>query len=208
MWHRLIRRAVLAFSARSRRHKGRSIVHFIEANGLRTGIFVGCGGGANPNERIVEDMVAAHVDVRLALDVFAPPSRTAWPFAIADGRQLPLPDKAIDLVLANAVIEHVGGEADQRRFVEEQTRVARAWVITTPNRWFPIESHTSTVLRHWSPAWRASRPEFTRLLSRSEFVGLLPAHARVVGHPWSPTFTAYHVDPATPPAGTPPDVAP
>jgi hypothetical protein len=88
------------------------------------------------------------------------------------------------------VIEHVGGEVEQRRFVAEHVRVGRDWVITTPNRWFPVESHTSAVLRHWSPRWRDSRPEFTRLLSLREFRDLLPADARVVGRPWSATFTA------------------
>src|SRR5215212_914735 len=96
------------------------------------------------------------------------PCETPWPFMIADGRDLPFEDQSTDFILANAVVEHVGDEDDQQRFVLEQTRVARAWAITTPNRWFPIESHTSTVLRHWSPRWRAGRSEFTRLLSKRE----------------------------------------
>jgi hypothetical protein len=97
-------------------------------------------------------------------------------------------------VLSNAVIEHVGGEVDQRAMVAEHCRVGRAWVITTPNRWFPVESHTSVLFKHWSPVWREQRREFTRLLSRREFTSMLPPGTRVLGHRWSPTFTALHVD--------------
>jgi hypothetical protein len=97
----------------------------------------------------------------------------------------------VDFALANAIIEHVGDEEDQRQFVAEHNRVARCWVITTPNRWFPIESHTSTLLFHWLPSWRRSRSEFTRLLSLREFRSLVPEGAIVVGRWWSPTFSAY-----------------
>ena len=68
--------------------------------------------------------------------------------------------------------------------------MARSWVITTPNKWFPVESHTSALFAHWFPSWRARQTAFTRLLSRREFANLLPAGAKVAGHWWSPTFTA------------------
>lgn len=109
---------------------------------------------------------------------------------MADATRMPYRDQAVDMVLSNAVIEHVGGEASQAAMVAEQVRVGRHWVITTPNKWFPVESHTSAVLRHWSPRWRAGRSEFTRLLSRREFRRLLPPGTRVIGYPWSPSFTA------------------
>jgi len=63
-------------------------------------------------------------------------------------------------------------------------------VITTPNKWFPVESHTSVIVAHWFPAWRRGRSEFTRLLSLREFKKLLPEGAtgrELVG----PTFAAY-----------------
>jgi 2-polyprenyl-3-methyl-5-hydroxy-6-metoxy-1,4-benzoquinol methylase len=113
-----------------------------------------------------------------------------WPFIVADGCQLPYRDRAADLVVSNAVIEHVGQHEEQQRFVAEHLRVGRHCIITTPNRWFPVESHTNAVLRHWSPAWRAARPEFTRLLSKKEFKQLLPAGTKVTGRPWSATFLA------------------
>ena len=189
----ILRRAVIAFSVRNRRRKAAAIASFMSDNHVSDVVFVGCGHNSNPNERIVEDTVAEHAKVLTACDVVEGPSDPPWPYQIADGRDLPFEDGWTDMILANAVIEHVGGLADQLRFVQEQTRVARTWVITTPNRWFPVESHTAVIGKHWSRRWRASHDEFTRLLSRSEFRDLLPDDAVVVGRPWSATFTAYYV---------------
>src|SRR4051812_3895138 len=44
---------------------------------------------------------------------------------IAPGTPLPFPDRSFDIATSNAVLEHVGGIADQRRFVAEIARVAR-----------------------------------------------------------------------------------
>lgn len=184
------RRAVLAFSIRSRTRKAELIGRFLDDNALRTSIFVGCSPGTNENEGIVERAVAGRTTVLAACDVLR--SDVPWPFVLADARAMPFGDGAADVLVANAVIEHVGDEQDQRRFVAEHLRVGRAWVITTPNRWFPVESHTASVLRHWSPRWRAGRGEFTRLLSLGEFRDLLPAGTTVVGRPWSATFTALY----------------
>jgi hypothetical protein len=95
---------------------------------------------------------------------------------LCDGLQLPFQSDAFDLVISNAVIEHVGDIEAQQTFIGEHHRVGRSFIATTPNRWGPTEVHTRTVLLHWSPRWRATRREFTRLLSRSEFQALLPAH--------------------------------
>lgn len=190
----LLRRSVIAFSVRSRRRKAALILRYITSRGVTNAVFVGCSPGRNPNEAIVENAVAGRAEVLLACDVLE--CDVPWPFLVADGRDLPLPTDYTDLVLANAVIEHVGDESDQRRFVLEQTRVGRSWVITTPNRWFPVEAHTSQLLLHWSPTWRRNRREFTRLLSRREFAALLPDDTEIVGRPWSATFTAFHPAPA------------
>jgi SAM-dependent methyltransferase len=42
----------------------------------------------------------------------------------ADGRSLPFADGAFELGFSNAVVEHVGGREEQRRFVHELCRVA------------------------------------------------------------------------------------
>ena len=115
------------------------------------------------------------------------------PKVFCDGRRLPFADESFDLVVSNAVVEHVGDEADQRAFIAEHHRVGRSFVVTTPNRWFPVESHRRVLLRHWSRAWRdAQAPLFTRLLSRQELHSLLPGGTRLRGHAWSPTFVATH----------------
>jgi trans-aconitate methyltransferase len=187
---RLMRRAVLRFSIRSRRRKARVIAGFLERHDLQTSIFIGCSPETNENEGIVERAVAERTKVLASCDVLE--ARPQWPFVQADARTMPFRDDAADVLLANAVIEHVGDEQDQRRFVAEHLRVGRTWVMTTPNRWFPVESHTAAVLRHWSPRWRAGRGEFTRLLSLREFKALLPPGTEVVGRPWSATFTALY----------------
>ncbi len=190
-----IRRAVLRYSLYNRRKKAQFILGFMAEQGARDVLLVGATGdehGDNPNlanSGVIEKCIAAHYPVRMGINI--EPATTTYPFLIADARALPFVDDYVDFALANAIIEHVGQETDQRRMVEEMTRVARTWIITTPNRWFPVESHTSTLFLHWIPAWRMRHErDFTRLLSRREFRALLPRTARVSGGPLSPTFTA------------------
>ena len=187
----LLRRVVIAYGVRNRRRKAAAIAEFIRQAGIGSVILVGTRPhDQQRNGSIVEEEIARHSTVLSACDLN--PSVSVWPFVQADARALPYADSCSDLVLSNAVIEHVGDERDQRRFVAEHARVGRHWVITTPNRWFPVESHTYAVLRHWSGAWRDQhRGDFTRLLSRREFRALLPAGARIRGHVWSPTFIAF-----------------
>lgn len=73
-------------------------------------------------------------------------------FVKADGLDLPFEDKSFDVVHSSAVLEHVGSHENQIRFVRECARVCRrAFFLTTPNRWFPVEFHTSLPLLHWLP---------------------------------------------------------
>ena len=81
-------------------------------------------------------------------------------FIQADGLHLPFADKSFDLVTSFAVIEHVGNRDNQNKYVEELYRVGKSCVITTPNRWFPVEIHTMMPLIHWLP------PEIFRSLIR------------------------------------------
>lgn len=77
----------------------------------------------------------------------------AW--VAADGRALPFPDRAFDIVFSNSVIEHVGDAASQRRFAAEVARVGRGFWVQTPNRRFPVEQHLLTPFVHWLPrAWQ------------------------------------------------------
>jgi hypothetical protein len=183
---------IWSYSIRNRKRKARAISQWLDVHECKTLLFVGALSDDNPdrNTGIVEKGIAVGREVVMGINIH--PCVTSYPFMVADGRDMPFPDDYVDFALANAIIEHVGDEGDQLRLVKEQTRVARCWVISTPNRWFPIESHTAAVFRHWSPRWRSGRTEFTRLLSLGEFRRLLPAGATVVGRPWSATFIAYY----------------
>jgi SAM-dependent methyltransferase len=106
-----------------------------------------------------------------------------------DALNLPFADGEFDLVFSNAVIEHVGGREEQRRFVEESLRVARRAFITTPNRWFPVEVHTRLPLVHWLPDSLAHRAydlahkpwaKENCLLGPGALRGLFPPEARIV----------------------------
>jgi SAM-dependent methyltransferase len=88
----------------------------------------------------------------------------------ADGRQLPFADDAFDVAFSNAVVEHVGAREDQRRFVRELCRVARRVFVSTPNRWFPIETHTLVPFVHWLP--RGPRERIFSTLRRDRWRGV------------------------------------
>jgi hypothetical protein len=104
---------------------------------------------------------------------------------------LPFEDDAFDLSFSNAVVEHVGGRLDQRRFVAELCRVAPRVFLSTPNRWFPVETHTLLPFLHWLPRPTADRAfaalgrdswKRVDLLTKGELLDLFPqsVEARVV----------------------------
>jgi hypothetical protein len=199
--NRSVRRAILRFSIHNRRRKAAMIGRFIREAGIRTVLVVGTGGGTEPNELVVERAVESDATIVAALDLWSAVTIT-WPYVQGDGRGLPFRDRGVDLVLSQAVIEHVGDGAQQERFLAEHRRVGRWWLTTTPNRWFPVEPHTGAVMRHWSRRWRSRRDEFTRLLSRSEFEALTPDATVRVGRRFSPTFLAAGLS-GDPPKGRP-----
>jgi SAM-dependent methyltransferase len=124
-------------------------------------------------------------------------------FIQADGRELPFEDRTFDVVHSNAVVEHVGPLPEQARFIAELARVARGGFVTTPNRWFPIESHVHVPLIHWLPrpaavfalrVLRIRRNWEVWLLSSRRFKRLFPEDVeisfviqRIAG--WPATFT-------------------
>lgn len=65
------------------------------------------------------------------------------------GGRFPFADNEFKWVFSNAVIEHVGNRSDQLLFLNEMLRVGENVFFTTPNKWFPIESHTDVFFRHW-----------------------------------------------------------
>ena len=98
------------------------------------------------------------------------------------GGRFPFADREFEWVFSNAVIEHVGGPKEQLAFINEMLRVGRKVFFTTPNKYFPFESHTNAFLVHWNDAlfhrWcdmtgRGRRKENLRLLSRRSLEKLL-----------------------------------
>jgi SAM-dependent methyltransferase len=102
----------------------------------------------------------------------------------ASGTALPFEADEFDVAFSNAVIEHVGNREEQRRFVAELCRVAPRVFLSTPNRWFPVETHTLVPLVHWLPRPAADRAMRTlrredwkgvELLGKGELLALFPS---------------------------------
>jgi hypothetical protein len=106
------------------------------------------------------------------------------------------------------VVEHVGGREEQRRFLGELCRVAPRVFVSTPNRWFPVETHTLVPLVHWLPprvrdsifaALRRESWEGVELLTRGELLGLFPGNVerKVVQSQITITVAAVRPTPAS-----------
>jgi SAM-dependent methyltransferase len=98
------------------------------------------------------------------------------------GGRFPFADGEFEWAYSNAVIEHVGDRAAQVAFLNEMLRVAKRVFFTTPNKWFPIESHTNVLLLHYFPdrfyRWCAKRdrywtPETLNLLGGADLADVL-----------------------------------
>lgn len=121
------------------------------------------------------------------------------------GGLFPFKDKEFDWVFSNAVIEHVGYENDQVQFINEMLRVGKNVFFTTPNKYFPVDSHTNTMFRHWfdayfyewckkhEPSWNERNlrllgfNDLKRLLNKSNAKDYKIQKNRILG--WPMTFT-------------------
>jgi SAM-dependent methyltransferase len=83
---------------------------------------------------------------------------------VAAGQALPFADRAFDIVFSNAVLEHVGSREAQRAFLRELCRVSKAFFVTTPNRWFPVEHHTGLPFLHHLP-----KPVFRGMIRHTRY---------------------------------------
>ncbi len=186
-----------------------------------------------PDDRVLDIGASGEVFLRYTLeDVYPYPERITaggyefgevesarryYPrarYAVFDGCALPFPDRSFDLVFSNAVIEHLLGPGRQAQFAREITRVGKSWFVTTPNFWYPFESHSHLPLIQFMP--RAMQREYNRLLgthipkgtvqelallSARQLRGLFPTSrvARVRITFWPETLVAYFIDPGRAP---------
>jgi SAM-dependent methyltransferase len=204
---------VSMFSDASRRARGKRDLVFRAAFpwiGPETRILdLGSGNGEN-FARVVAglDITPANIysaDVRLAAVERAHERHGYTPVVLEESGRLPFPDAHFDIVYCSSVIEHVtlpksevwaissGAEfkrhaaAHQRAFAAEIRRVAQAYFVQTPNRLFPIESHTwlpfmGYLPRSWLiPALRVTNRVWIKhtapdwqLLDRGELTALFP----------------------------------
>ncbi len=182
----LVRTLSIRFSLKNRQRKLDFLEEFISNRRIKSCLIVGAansneGGYGNLIERGLFEFCETVVVSGLEKDSFG------WENWIScDALDLPFADKRFDLVVSNAVIEHVGDEVAQKKFVSEHVRVGKHWVYTTPNRFFPVESHSHTFFSHYSTKKISNL--YTRLLSRSDIIALGPRDKHVIGRLISPTF--------------------
>lgn len=73
-------------------------------------------------------------------------------FIIGDATKINFQNNSFDIVHSNATIEHVGSYQNQISLIRETFRVSKKYVfIQTPNRFYPIDFHTTLPLIHWLP---------------------------------------------------------
>jgi hypothetical protein len=86
------------------------------------------------------------------LDVYEHSNKAEWAtYIVGDGCRTGFPSAAFDIVFSNSVIEHVGGEDRQKEFAAECMRCGRGFFVQTPNKWFPLDTHTLLPFAHWLP---------------------------------------------------------
>jgi hypothetical protein len=174
----MIRRLAARVSARSRRRKLDLFFRTMQPTAETTVVDVGVSDGgygadalgtANFFEALYPwpERITAVSTQYLTVFQQAFPQVTA---VRADGRALPFPDDSFDVGFSNAVVEHLPDLDSQRAFVCELCRVSRRVFVTTPNRNFPVDTHTLVPLAHWLPDER--RDAVYRRLRRDEGLGL------------------------------------
>ena len=73
-------------------------------------------------------------------------------FVIGNAIKMNFQNDTFDIVHTNATIEHVGSYQNQISLIKETVRVSKKYVfIQTPNRFYPIDFHTTLPLIHYLP---------------------------------------------------------
>ncbi len=92
------------------------------------------------------------------------------------------PDKSVDLVFSNSVIEHVGDYNKMKSMADEAMRVGKHIYIQTPNKFFPIEPHFMMLFVQFLPKkarvkavakkWHLSHDEAVSQVNGTELLSL------------------------------------
>ncbi|MCH8807211.1 MAG: class I SAM-dependent methyltransferase [Planctomycetes bacterium] len=87
-------------------------------------------------------------------------------FRTYDGRDLPLPDRSVDVIFSQQVLEHVRSEYIESYYAEEGRVLKPGGMVLhqVPHRLVPYDSHTRTWFIHYLP-WSLRRRLY-RLLGR------------------------------------------
>jgi hypothetical protein len=183
------------FSTWNRRKKSKFVEDFISSRNVKSCLVVGGNPNANAPgfvnliEHAIRVSLSRRGDSEFVISGIEPNGQGWENWIQADGRDLPFESGAFELVFSNAVIEHVGDESDQLKFIMEHERVGKNWILTTPNRLFPIEGHTQALFIHMRGRWK--HPLFSRLLSKKDLLKILPPGTQIKGYNFSPTFICY-----------------
>jgi SAM-dependent methyltransferase len=148
-------------------YEGKSVLDFGASHG--PGICALLERGAA--EVIGVEPGGAWVEGGLQLLRNAPFTRQASLLHIEDTRELPFPDARFDVVLVNAVMEHI--PQPRTRHIREIWRVLKPSghliVNETPNKYLPKEVHTTGLwFIHWLPSAAAHRYAVWRKRFRAE----------------------------------------
>ena len=92
-----------------------------------------------------EQIILVDIDTKLIRQ--AKQERPAVHMIVADGGQLPLPDRSVAMTVCNSVIEHVD---DPDALAAEIRRVSRDYFLQTPNGDFPVEPHSFIAIPFYS----------------------------------------------------------
>lgn len=160
----------------SRVWKARKIIALLGQERFRDArriLEIGCGSGVIAST--LSAMGSHGLEVHAVDVVDNTIDTTGYIFNLVSGTALPFESGYFDIVISNHVIEHVGGDEDQRRHLQEIQRVlapAGAVYLAVPNKWRLVEPHYRLPLLSWLPPLLGDR--YVRSLGRGTHYDCVP----------------------------------